>query len=203
LMIRRPLVGAAVLCGALLLAACNGSPEAGRVTPAPSTNAPSTTPTVGTPTTPSWSEEEIRAIAGAKARYAAARVAVDKAMQDPRKSSRAALAKAGNGGSWIIAILDGVNFKRNNGWYQAGAVQIASTTVDSVSLGGEQPEVRLKVCVDSSRVSTRYQATGKPVAMGPSDGNRHKAQARLVFAPPANQTAKMWFLIEEKASGTC
>jgi hypothetical protein len=203
-MIRRPLVGAAVLCGALLLAACNGSPEAGRVTPAPTTSSPTTTPTVGTPTTtPAWTEEELTAIAGAKARYVAARVAVDKAMQDPRKSTRAALEKAGNGGSWIIAILDGVNFKRNNGWYQAGTVQIASTTVDSVSLGGEQPEVRLTVCVDSSRVSTRYQVNGKPVPMGPSDGNRHKAHARIVFAPPANQTAKMWFLIEEKASGTC
>jgi hypothetical protein len=202
-MIRRPLVGAAVLCGALLLAACNGSPEAGRVTPAPTTSSPTSTPTVSTPITPAWTEEELAAIAGAKARYVAARAAIDVAMNDPRKSTRVALEKAGNGGSWIIDILDDVNFQRDNGWFQAGRVQIASTAVEYVSLKGEQPEVRLTVCIDTSKISTRYQSNGKPVPMGPGNGSRHKAQARLVFAPPANQSAKMWFLIEEKASGSC
>jgi hypothetical protein len=202
-MIRRPLVGAAVLCGALLLAACNGSPEAGRVMPAPTTSNPTTTPTVSTPTAPAWTEEELAAIAGAKARYIAARAAIDVAMNDPRKSTRAALEKAGNGGSWIIDILDDISFQRDNGWFQAGRVQIASTAVNYVSLKGEQPEVRLTVCIDTSKISTRYQANGKPVPIGPGNGNRHKAQARLVFAPPANQSAKMWFLIEEKASGSC
>jgi hypothetical protein len=202
-MIRRPLVGAAVLCGALLLAACNGSPEAGRVTPAPATSSPRTTPTVSTPSTPAWTEEELAAIAGARARYVTARAAIDVAMNDPRKSTRAALEKAGNGGSWIIDVLDDVNFQRNNGWFQAGRVQIASTAVKDVNMKGEQPEVQLTVCIDTSKISTRYRANGKPVPMGPGNGSRHKAQARLVFAPPANQSAKMWFLIEEKASGSC
>jgi hypothetical protein len=202
-MIRRPLVGAAVLCGALLLAACNGSPEAGRVTPAPTTSGPTTTPTASTPTTPAWSEDELAAIAGAKARYVTARAAIDVAMNDPLKSTRAALEKAGNGGSWIIDVLDDLNFQRDQGWFQAGKVQIASTAVKYVSLKGEQPEVRLTVCIDTSKISTRYRANGKPVPMGPGNGSRHKAQARLVFAPPANQNAKMWFLIEEKALGSC
>jgi hypothetical protein len=204
-MIRRLLVGAtAVLC-AVLLSACNGSPEAGRVAPAPSSTTPSATPTSSASPTasPEWTAEELSAIAAAKARYVTARAAVDNAMNDPQKSTRTALEKAGNGGSWIIAVLEEVNFQRDNGWFQAGKVQIDSTAVERVSLTGEQPEVRLTVCIDTSKISTRYQANGKPVPMGPGNGNRHKAQSRLVFAPPANQGAKMWFLIEEKAEGSC
>ena len=201
-MIRRPLLGVSALCAALLLAACNGSPEAGQVTPAP-TPVPSTTPTPTAPSTPVWTDEQLQAIASAKARYSAARGAIDKAMQNPRKASRAALEKAGNGGNWIISILAEIDFQKDRGWYQAGSVRIASTTIDSVTLSGEQPEVRLTACIDSSKVSTRYQATGKPVPMGPNDGTRHKAQARLVYAPPVGQTTKMWFLIEEKGGVTC
>jgi hypothetical protein len=124
-------------------------------------------------------------------------------MHDPRKSTRAALVKAGNGGTWLISVLGELDFQRNNGWYQAGDVQIASAAVDSVKLSGEQPEVRLNTCIDSSKVSTRYQSSGKPVPMGPNDGTRHRAQVRLVFAPPTDKSAKMWFLIEEKAMGRC
>jgi hypothetical protein len=78
-----------------------------------------------------------------------------------------------------------------------------SSVVYSVILQGEQPEVRLTVCIDTSELSTRYRANGKAVPMGSGNGTRHKAQARLVFAPPANQKTKMWFLIDEKASGPC
>jgi hypothetical protein len=203
LAIRRPLVGAAVLCGALLLAACNGSPEAGRVTPAPTTSGPTTTPTVSTPTTPAWTEEELAAIAGAKARYIAAHAAIDKALNEPLKSSRERLERAGIGGSWLITAIGDVRSHRDNGWYQSGAVKVASLAVESVNLRGEQPEVKLKSCIDSSKTMIRFQADGKPVPVGPGNGARHGFQARLVFAPPAGKTAKMWFLIEEKTTGSC
>jgi hypothetical protein len=197
---RRPLLGATALCAALTLAACTTSPEAGR----PATTPPSSsTPAASTPSTPTWTQEELAAITGAKARYMAARAAINTAMQDPRKSTRAQLEKAGNGGNWISAILAEVDFQRQRGWYQDGSVQIASTSVDAVKLSGEQPEVRLTACIDSSKISTKYQANGKPVPMGPNDGNRQKAQARLVFAPPLGKTTKMWFLVEEKGTGKC
>jgi hypothetical protein len=206
-MTRRPLVGSAALCAAFLLAACNGSAEAGRVTPSPSSASPSTTPSTPSvsspPTSPARTEEETKAIAGAKARYIAARGAVDKVMNEPLKSSRAPLERAGLGGSWLITVIGEVRFHRDNGWYQSGAVRIASLAVESVMLGGEQPEVRLVSCIDSSKTTTRFQENGKPVPMGPGNGSRHKFRARLVFAPPAAKQAKMWFVIEEKTTGSC
>jgi hypothetical protein len=198
-MIRRPLLAAAALSAALALTACNGSPEAGR----PNTTSPSSAAPTHAASTPTWTEEEQAAITAAEARYSAARAAIDRALHDPRKSTRAALVNAGNGGSWLISVLGEIDFQRNNGWFQAGNVQITSTAVESVKLSGEQPEVRLTTCVDSSKISTKYQSSGKPVPMGPNDGTRHKAQARLVFAPPTDKSAKMWFLIEEKATGKC
>jgi hypothetical protein len=205
-MTRRPLVGFAALCAAFLLAACNASVEAGRVTPSPSpltTPSTSTPPASSPPTPPAQTEEETKAIAGAKARYIAARGAVDKVMNEPLKSSRAPLERAGLGGSWLITVIGEVRFHRDNGWYQSGAVRIASLAVESVMLGGEQPEVRLVSCIDSSKTTTRFQENGKPVPMGPGNGSRHKFRARLVFAPPAAKQAKMWFVIEEKTTGSC
>ncbi|MFI5708811.1 hypothetical protein [Kribbella sp. NPDC051620] len=73
-----------------------------------------------------------------------------------------------------------------------------------MKLKGEQPEVDLVSCLDSSEVVTRYQSNDKPVPAGPDDGDRHKVLARMVFAPPAGQTTKVWFLVEEKAlAGKC
>jgi hypothetical protein len=199
-MIRRPLLAAAALCATLTLTACNGSPEAGRPNTTPP---PAASPTPSTPSTPGRPEEEQLAITAAKSRYNAARAAIDAAMNAPQKSTRAALEAAGNGGNWIITVLDDVNFQRQNGWYQAGKVKIVSTDVRSVTLTGEQPRVVLTVCLDTSSTSTRFQADNKPVPMGPGNGKRHKAEAVLVFAPPVGKTAKMWFLIDEKASGSC
>jgi hypothetical protein len=201
-MTRRRLLAAATLSATLTLTACNGSPNAGQpnTTPPPS---PQTTPTP-TPSAPAWTEEEQAAITAAKSRYTAARAAANAALRDPGRASRDRLVKAGNGGAWLIAILGEIEFQKNNGWYQTGDVTIASTVINSVTLTGEQPEVRMTSCIDGSKVVTRYQSNGKPVPMGPNDGTRHKVQARLVFAPPTDQTTKIWFLIEEKrVAGKC
>jgi hypothetical protein len=201
-MIRRPLLAAAALSAALALTACNGSPEAGR----PNTSlptAPTSSPPTSTPSGQGWTEEEQAAITAAKSRYTTARAAIDAAMNAPQESTRATLEHAGNGGNWIITVLGDVNFQRENGWYQAGKVQIVSTSAASVTLTGEQPRVGLTVCLDTSKTSTRFQANNKPVPMGPGNGKRHKAEAVLVFAPPVGKTAKMWFLIDEKATGSC
>jgi hypothetical protein len=203
-MIRRPLTATVVtLCAALALTACNGSPEAGRPNPTPTSISTTPTPTTTAPSTPIWTPEQQAAINAAKARYAGARAAVNKALQSPTTATRPALVKAGNGGSWLISILGQIDFQVDNGWYQAGDIQIASVTVRSVNLAAAQPEVHLVACIDSSRVSTRFQEDGKPVPMGPDNGRRHKVQARLVFAPPTGQSTKTWFLVEEKGLGKC
>ncbi|TCM43442.1 hypothetical protein [Kribbella sp. VKM Ac-2568] len=198
-MIRRPLLPAAALCATLALAACNNSPEAGR----PDTTPTSTTATPTASPTPKYTAEEEAAITAAKSRYVAARGAIDIALSAPEKSKRADLENAGNGGNWLIGVVDDVEFQRKNGWYQAGKVQVTFAGVTSVTLLGQQPRVTLKVCVDASKTSTLFQKTKKPVPMGPSDGNRHLTESVLVYAPPTGKTTKMWFLIDEKATGSC
>jgi hypothetical protein len=200
LTIRRPLVGAAALCGALLLAACNGSPEAGRVTPAPTTEPRTATPTTTTASAPS--EEEAKAITSARSRYVIAQAAVVKALSDPRKASRASLESSGNGGQWLTEVLNQVVFQRNRDLYQTGSAKVVSTTVGSVRLQLEQPEVALTNCIDGSGVVLRYRANGKPVPMGPSDGTRHRVTSRIVLAE-AGHHAKMWILVGEKVLGPC
>jgi hypothetical protein len=197
-MIRRPLVGATVLCGALLLAACNGSPEAGRVTRGPTTT-PTATPTATTPSAPS--EEEAKAIASARTRYVIAQAAVVKALSDPRKASRASLESGGNGGQWLTDVLNQVVFQRDRDLYQTGSAKVVSTTVGPVRLQLEQPEVTLTNCVDGSGVVLRYRANGKPVPMGPGDGTRHRVTSRIVLA--AGPDTKMWILVGEKVLGSC
>jgi hypothetical protein len=198
----RPALGTATaaLCALLALTACQGSPKAGQPNTTPVT--PTSTPTPTTPSTPAQTEEQAAATA-AKRQYAIARAAIDKALNDPSTATRAKLAQAGNGGAWIIQVLGDVKFNQDRGWYQQGNVGIASLTVASVKLDASQPEVRLNVCLDTSKTSIRYQATRKPVPVGPGNGNRHKAQAVLVYAPPAGQANKMWFLIDEKDTGAC
>jgi hypothetical protein len=155
------------------------------------------------PSTPAWSTEELAAIDGAKATYLAARAAAEKALMDPAKLNRGALEKAGNGGEWIITIIDEARFQKNNGWYQSGKAKISATQVDTVKLGIEQPEVRMTSCIDSSAVITRFVKDHKPVPMGPSDGDRHKFSSRLVYAAPNTGGSKMWFLIADKTVGPC
>jgi hypothetical protein len=160
------------------------------------------TPTIS-PTTSAWTDDELKAITSAKARYLAARTAGQKALKDPTKATRDALEKAGNGGNWVITLATEVDFQRSRGWYQAGTATITATSVQSVNLRLEQPEVRLSSCIDSSRVVTRYRSTGKPVPMSPGNGSRHKFQSRLVFAPSVSTGKKTWFLVEEKVAGPC
>ncbi|TCO39015.1 hypothetical protein EV646_11957 [Kribbella antiqua] len=201
-MIRRPLtLTVATLCGALALTACNGSPEAGRPDPTPTSASPTPTPTA--PSTPAWTPEEQASVTAATAQYKIARAAIDAALHSPSTATRAKLAQAGNGGAWIIDVLGDVKFNQDHGWYQEGRVVIESVSVASVKLQAPQPEVRLNVCLDTSKTSIRYQANRKPVPVGPDNGDRHKAQAALVYAPPAGQTKKMWFLVAEEGSGTC
>lgn len=202
-MIRRPLVATvAMLSVGLVLTACNGSPEAGRPnSPTPTPTSPTPTPTG--PSTPTWTPEEQTAIADAKARYKAARAAIDKALNDPTKSSRAPLEAAGLGGSWIIAAIEDVRSLRQSGWYRSGAVQIRSLTAQAVKLDGAQPEVTLRSCVDSSGTVLHFQADRKVVPVGPGTSRRNAFTATIVYAARSGSSAKMWFVIEEKATGTC
>jgi hypothetical protein len=203
-MIRRPLTAAvATLSTLLVLTACNGSPEAGRPNTTPTSQTPSPTPTPTGPPTPTLSPQEQAAVTDAKARYVAARAAVGVALKQPTKATRAALAAAGNGGTWVIAVAGQVNFQVENGWYQTGDPKIVSLAVQSVRLKLEQPEVRLTSCIDSAQVVTRYQSNGKPVPAQGDDGNRHRFQSRLVYAKSVETGRKMWFLVEEKVAGTC
>ncbi|GAB2661865.1 hypothetical protein [Kribbella swartbergensis] len=202
-MTRRPALGpaAAALCALLALPACHPSPEAGH---------PNTTPTssIETPpqtasSTPAWNAEEQAAVTAAKARYVAARAAIDKALNDPTKSSRAPLEAAGLGGSWIIAAIDDVRSLRQNGWYRSGSVQIRSLDAQAVNLGVAQPEVMLKSCIDSSATKLHFQKDDKIVPVGPGTGRRNAFTAKVVYAARTGTSTKMWFVIEEKAIGAC
>ncbi len=198
---RRPALGpaTAALCALLALTACQGSPEAGR----PNTTPPPSTPTPTAPSTPTWTTEEQGAIAGATSRYAAAIAAVQKEFLDPGKLDRAALEKAGNGGEWVITVIDQARSQARNGWYQTGMARVAEAKAQSVKLDQAQPEVLLKTCLDTSKVVTRFKKDGKPVPIGPGNGSRHRFESRLVYAPPATGGPKLWFLISQKATGSC
>jgi hypothetical protein len=133
----------------------------------------------------------------------AARAAIGAALKEPTKATRSALAAAGNGGAWVIAVAGQIDFQVENGWYQTGDPKVVSLAVQSVRLNLEQPEVRLTTCIDSAQVITRYQSSGKPVPTQGDDGNRHRFQSRLVYAKSVETGRKMWFLVEEKATETC
>ncbi|MFI5730965.1 hypothetical protein ACIA49_12650 [Kribbella sp. NPDC051587] len=198
---RRPALGpaTAALCALLALTACQSSPEAGH----PNTAPPSVSPTPTAPSTPAWTPEEQTAITAAKARYAAITAAVDLAYGRPAELSRPALEKAGAGSEFIISVIDGARTLARSGWYQTGSTRIASTQITSVKLDGEQPEVNLANCLDTSKLVLRFQKDGKPVPVGPGNGNRHKFTSRLVYAPPAPGGKKIWFLVTDKAAGQC
>ncbi|MGW5191275.1 hypothetical protein ACWEOO_18650 [Kribbella sp. NPDC004138] len=201
---RRPILAAVATLSTLsLLTACNGSPEAGRPNTAPTSPAatPAATPTA--PSTPPKPSEEQAAITAAKARYVAAWVAIDAALNNPPAASRDKLLQAGTGGNWLIQVWGNVGFNRKRGWYQDGKVKVESMTVTSVKTKGEQPEVNLSACLNSTKVTLRYLATHKPVPLGPGTSGRSKVQAKLVFAPPDGETKKMWFLIDQQDTGEC
>ncbi|TCC65604.1 hypothetical protein E0H73_01305 [Kribbella pittospori] len=201
-MTRRPALGpaAAAICALLALTACEGSPEAGRPDSTPTSTSSTSTPT---PTAPRWTPEEQAAITAAKARYAAATAAVDHALVNPATLDRSALEKAGIGGEWIITIIDQARSMTRSGWYQTGNTGITNTKVTSVKLDGEQPEVNLSNCLDSSKLVLRFKKDGKPVPLGPGNGRRHQFASRLVYAPPAPGGRSIWFLISDKDKGTC
>ena len=202
----RPALGpaTAALCAVLALTACQGSPEAGHpnTTPTPTSAAPTPTPTPPRPSTPTWTPEEQAAITAARARYLAARAASERALQAPAKANRAILEGAGNGGAWLTDIIEEITFYRERGWFQGGSIELSAPSAKSVRLKTQQPEVTFTVCVDTSAVVIRYQATKKPVPMGPDNGARHQARARMVLAPGANGQ-KAWFLVEEGGGERC
>jgi hypothetical protein len=133
----------------------------------------------------------------------AARAAVDAALKQPAKASQAALAAAGNGGNWAIAVAGQLDFQTTNGWYQTGDPKIISLAVVSVNLKLEQPEVKLTSCIDSTQVVTRYQSSGKPIPIESDNGSRHRFQSRLIYAKSTSSGKKMWFLVDEKAGEKC
>jgi hypothetical protein len=205
---RRPALATATaaLCALTALTACQGSPEAGRpnTAPAPSTSATSTpTPTATSPSSPSWTPAEQAAITAAKARYIAARAAVNNAFKEPAKATTTSLEAAGNGGTWVIAVAGQLDFQVKNGWYQTGDARVSSLDVRSVNLKLEQPEVRLTSCIDSSQVVDRYQSNSKPIPVASNNGDRHRFESRLVYANSAATGRKLWFLVDEKTTTTC
>ncbi|TCC32552.1 hypothetical protein [Kribbella sindirgiensis] len=201
---RRPLLAAAATLSTLtLLTACNGSPEAGRPNTTPTTTSPTPTPTPAAPSKPTWSPQEQAAITAAKARYITARAAIDTALNNPPAASEEKLLRAGTGGKWLTQVLIDVQFNLDRGWYSDGRASLSGVSVASVKLKLEQPEVRLNACLDTSKISLRYQATRKPVPGFPANGRRHKVQAQVVYAPRVGQSAKNWFLIDEKDLGSC
>ncbi|MGW6195216.1 hypothetical protein ACWF0M_03620 [Kribbella sp. NPDC055110] len=201
---RRPLFTAvATLSTFTLLTACNASPEAGRPNTTPTTTSPTPTPTPTSPSTPSWTPAEQAAITAAKARYMSARAAIDVALNNPVTATDAKLLQAGTGGAWLVRVLTDVQFNLERGWYQNGKMAVAVLSVASVKLKAEQPEVRLNVCLDTSKIGLYYQKTHQPVPGIPANGNRHKIQAQVVYAPATGQSTKMWYLVDEKDLGSC
>jgi hypothetical protein len=200
---RRPafLPATAAICALLALTACQGSPEAGR--PNTTSTSPSATPTPSSPSTPTWTPEEQDAITAATARYVVGHAAIDRALNDPVKPSRAPLEAAGLSGERIIAAIGDVRTLRENGWYRAGASRITSLTPQAVELDGEQSVVTLRSCVDSSSTVLHFQKDRKVVPVGPSSSKRNVFTAKLIYAGRSGATTKMWFLTEEKAIGTC
>lgn len=198
---RRPALITAALCALTALTACQGSPEAGQPNTTPTSPSTTATPTISaTPTRPT---AEQAAITAAKARFVTASAAVDTALNNPPVATEAKLLQAGVGGEWLVQVLGSVGFNKQRGWYQDGKARVESISVASVNITGEQPEVRLNVCLDASKISLRYLATHKPVPVGPGTTGRSKVQAKLVYAPPVGQSKKMWFLIDQQDAGTC
>jgi hypothetical protein len=128
---------------------------------------------------------------------------VNNALKSPTTATRAQLVAAGNGGTWLAAILEEIDFQLDNGWFQVGDSQIASASVRSVKLAATQPEVLLVTCIDSTSVSYKFQKTGKPVPIAGDDGDRHKVQAQLVLVPTSGESRKDWTLMVEKDLGKC
>ncbi|MFG1905240.1 hypothetical protein [Kribbella sp. NPDC048928] len=155
------------------------------------------------PPTPARPTAEQAAIAAAKARYVAAWSAIDTALNNPPAATREKLLQAGVGRNWLIEIWGSVGFNQERGWYQDGRVRVETLSVTSVKAKGEEPEVNLTACLNSTKVTLRYSKTRKPVPLGPGTSGRSKVQAKLVFAASAGQAKKMWFLVDQQDTGEC
>jgi hypothetical protein len=118
-------------------------------------------------------------------------------------ATRAKLLEAGIGRNWLVQVWANVGFNQERGWYQDGKVSVDAMSVTSVNTKGEEPEVSLSACLNSTKTTLRYQATRKPVPLGPGTSGRSKVQAKLVLAPPDGQSKKMWFLVDQKDTGEC
>lgn len=202
---RRPALttATAALCALLALTACKGSPEAGQPNTTPTTTSPTTSPTPSAPSTPAQPTAEQAAITGAKARYVAAWSAIDAALNNPPAATREKLLQAGVGRNWLIEVWGNVGFNQERGWYQDGKVRVETMSVTSVKARGEEPEVNLSACLNSTKVTLRYLKTRKPVPLGPGTSGRSKVQAKLVLSAPEGQSKKMWFLVDQQDTGEC
>jgi hypothetical protein len=203
---RRPLLAAVTLSTLTLLTACHGSPEAGRPNTPPPPRTPATTnptPTPTAPSTPTWTPAERAAITAAKSRYLAALNAIDKSLNNPTVSSRVPLEAAGLGDKRILDAIGDVRTLRESGWYRAGKVQVRSLTPLTVDLNVAHPQVTLQSCVDLSATVLRYQKDDKVVPVGASSSKRVSFSAVLRYGARSATSAKMWFLTDEKANGSC
>ena len=186
-----------------LLSACGGSPEAGRPDTVPTSSSATPTAAPAHPSSQGWSAEQQAAVTAATARYVIALAAVDKALREPRVSSRGALEAAGLSDKRILDAIGDVRTLRDSGWYRVGGAQIRSVAVTAIELGGAQPDVRLRACVDLSTAVLHFQKDHKVVPVAASSSKRVIFSAELRYTARPSSLAKMWFLIDEKAVGTC
>ena len=191
-----------------LVSACGGSPETGGPEAAPVTSTPfegrsAPTRTPSGVSTSAWSSAELAAVEAAKARYLAARAAVNEAVKRPGDVSASALALAGNGGTWLPRVEAMLAFSVKNGWYETGDARISMLAVRSVKLDLAQPEVRLTSCIDSSAVVSRYRSNSKPIPVVSDNGDRHRFESRLIYTKSAETGRRMWILVDEQTTKTC
>ncbi|WUJ68345.1 hypothetical protein OG809_24925 [Kribbella soli] len=133
----------------------------------------------------------------------AALAAIDKAMSNPAAPSRPPLEAAGLSDKRILDAIGDVRTLRDSQWYRAGKSQIRSLTPTAVELSGAQPKVTLRSCVDFSATVLHFQKDHKVVPVSASSNKRVTFSAELRYAARSSASPKMWFLTDEKASGTC
>ncbi|MEU8227929.1 hypothetical protein [Kribbella sp. NPDC048915] len=200
---RRPLLAAvATLSTLTLLTACNGSPEAGRPNTNPVSPSSTPTPTPTAPSSPTWTPEQQAAITAAKTRYAVAMAAIDRTFMNPKALDRPTLEQAGISGEWILTIVDQARTLERSNLYVTGSPKTLKSTVASVKLQEQQPEIVLVQCVDTSTQIMRFRSNGKPVQSAPGSEPRRQIMSLLRYAPNLSGK-KMWFLIRDEDKGTC
>ncbi|MGZ0147257.1 hypothetical protein ACXJJ3_09310 [Kribbella sp. WER1] len=157
------------------------------------------------PSSPSaaWSAEQQAAIAAAKARYATALAAIDKALGAPNAPARPPLEAAGVSDKRMVAAIADARTLRDSGWYRSGSAKIVSVTPTAVELDSAQPKVALRSCVDFSSTAFRFQKDHKVVPVAASSSKRVSFSAEFRYTTRPGTSTKLWFFTDETAGGPC